>query len=99
MTTIKIADIVAGLPYGNEGKKRWRTVGALLKNDKNDPTKGPGFTVVLDTIFNPAGLPNKDGQVLLSCFNPKEPYQGPPERPIRQPQLPDFNGDDRDIPF
>ena len=100
MATRKIADIVAGIPYGNEGKKRWRTVGALLQHDDNDPSKGPGFTISLETIFNPAGLPQREGQVMLSCFNPKEPaYQAPPERPIRQRPLSPFDGEDDDIPF
>jgi len=101
MATRKIADIVAGIPYGNEGKKRWRTVGALLQHDDNDPSKGPGFTISLETIFNPAGLPQREGQVMLSCFHPKEPgaYTSPPERPIRQRPLPPFDGEEDDIPF
>ena len=101
MATRKIADIVAGIPYGREGKKRWRTVGALLEHDDNDPSKGPGFTISLDGIFNPAGLPMREGQVMLSCFNPKEPapYVPPPEQPMRQREFPPFNGDEDDIPF
>jgi len=107
MAITKIADIVATIPYGNEGKKRYRTVGALLQHDQNDPSKGPGFTISLETIFNPAGMPDRDGQVLLSCYNPREPdqargaargagfkdtYRAPPPPP--QPDFPDD-----DIPF
>lgn len=105
MSTTKIADIVVGIPYGNEGKKRWRNVGALLQHSDNDPSKGPGFTISLDAIFNPAGALSRDGQVMLSCFHPndspqraggasKDTYRAPPAKP--QPPLSDF---DDDIPF
>ena len=102
MSTIKIADIVAGIPYGSQGKKRWRTVGALLQRDDNDLSKGPGFTISLDGIFNPAGLPMREGQVMLSCFHPKDfPERGaPPKDDYRAPKAPpqpDFPDDD--IPF
>jgi single-strand DNA-binding protein len=103
MSTIKIADIVAAIPFGTEGKKRYRTVGALLKHSINDSSKGPGFTISLDAFFNPAGCPiNHDGTVYLSCYNPKLSDEGParrPETPIRRPALPAFDGSDDDIPF
>lgn len=102
MSTTKIADIVAGIPYGSQGKKRWRNVGALLQMSDNDPSKGPGFIVVLDSIFNPAGLESREGQVLLSCFHPNEGTQrpAPPKDNYRAPKAPpqpDDLGDD--IPF
>jgi len=107
VSTIKIADIVVAIPYGNEGKKRWRNVGALLQHSDNDPSKGPGFTISLDAIFNPAGAPSRDGQVMLSCFHPNDspqratpvgttPYHNSYPRPKPPPQ-PDFPDDD--IPF
>jgi len=103
VSTTKIADIVVAIPYGNEGKKRWRNVGALLQHSDNDPSKGPGFTISLDAIFNPAGAPSRDGQILLSCFHPndspqraggatKDTYRAP-----KPPPQPDFPDDD--IPF
>lgn len=103
MSTTKIADIVVAIPYGNEGKKRWRNVGALLQHSDNDPSKGPGFTISLDAIFNPAGAPSRDGQVMLSCFHPndspqraggatKDTYRAP-----KPPRQPDYADDD--LPF
>jgi len=103
MNTTKIADIAIGIPYGNEGKKRWRNVGALLQHSDNDPSKGPGFTISLDAIFNLAGAPQRDGNVMLSCFHPndspqransasKDTYRAP-----KPPPQPDFPDDD--IPF
>jgi len=103
MAVIKVADIVAGVPYGNEGRKRWRTVGALLKHTDNDPAKGPGFTIALDRLFNPAGLPDRDGDAMLSCFHPKDPAQArgaaaaDTYRAPKPPPQPDFPDDD--IPF
>ena len=108
MSTTKIADIVVGIPYGNEGKKRWRNVGALLQHSDNDPSKGPGFTISLDATFNPAGAPSREGQIMLSCFHPddhpsragrgapppQDTYRAPPAKP--QPPLDDL---DYNIPF
>lgn len=102
MTTTKIADIVAAIPYGDEGKRKYRNVGALLKVGNNDISKGPGFMVTLDAWFNPAGLPIDDGgTVYLSCYHPKERVPAAPE-PVRQRPLSrtipsDFADDD--IPF
>lgn len=101
----RIADVVVGIPYGDQGRKRWIKVGALLQHPDNDPTKGPGFTIVLDATFNPAGAPSREGQIMLSCFHPddhpsragRQPdtYRAPPSKP--QPSLDDR--DDDDIPF
>lgn len=100
MSTTKIADIVAAIPYGDGSKRKYRNVGALLKIGNNDPSKGPGFMVVLDAWFNPAGLPIDDGgQVFLSCYHPKE--RTIPLEPVRQrPLSRTIPGDlDDDIPF
>lgn len=101
MSTTKIADIVATIPYGDGGKRKYRNVGALLKVGNNDPSKGPGFMVVLDAWFNPAGLPIEDGgQVFLSCYHPKE--RAMPPEPVRQRPLSrtiPSDLDDDDIPF
>lgn len=102
MTTTRIADIVAAIPFGDQGKRKYRTVGALLRNSDNDPSKGPGFLISLDAWFNPAGLPISDGgSVFLSCYHPKEVPASPP-RDDYKPKLskhPPFNGDEDDIPF
>lgn len=99
MSWTKIADVAVGIPYGNEGRKRWKTVDALLRDSENDNMKGPGFVVALDSTFNPAGGPVRDGSVMLSCFHPKErgmreqdSYPRPSLKPV--PDLPDD-----EIPF
>lgn len=99
MATTKTGDLVAGIPYGNQGKKKWVTVGALLKRSDNDESKGPGYTVALDAWFNLAGLPiSEDGTVYLSVFHPKA--YGAPEKPFpRQPRQLDFDGDENDLPY
>lgn len=98
--TTKFADVVAAIPYGQEGKKKYRTVGALLKHSDNDPSKGPGFTIVLDAWFNPAGLPiGNGGEVYLSCYHPKDKVQAAPEPGFRRRPPPAFDGDEDDIPF
>ena len=96
MAAKKIADVVCALPYGNEGKKKYRTVGALLQLDKNDPTKGPGFVIMLDAIFNPAGAIIQDGSIALSCYHPSQP--GVPEKSRAKPHS-GFDDMDDDIPF
>ena len=104
----RIADVVAGIPYGDQGRKRWIKVGALLQHTDNDATKGPGFSIVLDATFNPAGAPSREGQIMLSCFHPddhpsragrgapppQDTYRAPPAKP--QPPLDDL---DYNIPF
>ena len=100
----RIADVVVGIPYGDQGQKRWIKVGALLQHADNDATKGPGFSIILDATFNPAGAPSREGQIMLSCFHPddhpsragRQPdtYRAPPAKP--QPPLDDL---DDDIPF
>ena len=100
----RIADVVVGIPYGDQGRKRWIKVGALLQHTDNDATKGPGFSIVLDATFNPAGAPSREGQIMLSCFHPddhpsragRQPdtYRAPPAKP--QPPLDDL---DYNIPF
>jgi len=104
----RIADVVVGIPYGDQGRKRWIKVGALLQHTDNDATKGPGFSIVLDATFNPAGAPSREGQIMLSCFHPddhpsragrgapppQDTYRAPPSKP--QPPLDDL---DDDIPF
>jgi len=100
MSTSKIADIVAAIPFGNEGKKKYRTVGALLKQSDNDASKGPGFTIVLEAWFNPAGLPiGNGGEVFLSCYHPKERAKPAPEPGFRPRPPAAFEGDENDIPF
>jgi hypothetical protein len=69
-----------------EQKKRWKTVGKLLRNDN-------GEFLVMDRTFNPAGLPG-EGDVFISLFEPR-PAQGQTggaSAPYGDPR-------DTDIPF
>jgi len=66
---IKKYDIVATTgTYQQDGetKNRYKNVGAVMEKDGN-------IFILLDRIFNPAGLPNKDnrGAVLLSLYPSK----------------------------
>lgn len=97
MSSTVYCDVVAGIPLSG-GKKRWMKVGVILKFEKNDDARGPGFAVMIDKTLNPAGVPamNNEASVMLSTFWPKEPEARPPtgERLARGA------GDlDDDIPF
>lgn len=100
MSAVKIADLVVAIPYGDGMRKRYKNVGALFKQTDNDPSKGPGFTISLDSTFNPAGAPSKGGDVWLSCYNPKpeRPWTGASNTPRLHPSQPPDDLDD-DIPF
>jgi hypothetical protein len=99
MKTTKIGDIVAAIPYGNEGKKKYQTVGALLQQSDNDASKGPGFTIALEPWFNPAGVPRNSDSLFLSVYHPKERPERTPEARPKYPQQRPFDGDEDDIPF
>lgn len=81
---------------GNE-KPRWKNVGSLMESED-----GKKF-ILLDTTFNPAGVPNPDNRdnVLISIFELKDDQQQQSSRPQRQaPQhAPMDNFADDDIPF
>ena len=75
-------------------KKRWVQVGKMFENDR-------GYFISLEPHINLAGLMKNDhGQVIVSCFEPKQPGAfGAPaaSRPApSQNSLPDFEDD---IPF
>jgi hypothetical protein len=68
-------DLVVGIPYGDGTKKRWQKIGVVLRHDRNDATRGPGLTILLDRHFNPAGVPAGDpmeSSVGLSVYWPKD---------------------------
>ena len=73
-----------------EKKNRWKTVGAVIKDDDG------GMFMMLDRSFNPAGVPFKEGSesILVSMFEPKdkdaEPVARAAEKTVAQ---------DDDIPF
>ena len=80
-----------------ETKGRYKNVGSLMKSDD-----GSVF-ILMDTTFNPAGVPNPDTRdnVLISVFDLREQGDAPAQRPAQQqrqaaPQQ-DFN--DSDVPF
>ena len=52
---------------GNE-KAIWKNVGSIIE------TKNGGKIILLDRIFNPAGVPCEEGrdQIMVSMFPPKE---------------------------
>jgi len=101
MAAKRIGEIVLPIPF--PGGARYVKVGSLLQHEKNDPAKGPGFSVVLDRHFNPAGAPMTEygdpTSVFLSVYHPKdkEDLARKPPRDVRRP--PGTPLDDDDIPF
>ena len=83
---------------GNE-KPRWKNVGSLMESEDG------GKFILLDTTFNPAGVPNPDNRdnVLISIFEMKDNDGGqrqqsaPAQRQAPAPQQTNIAGDD--IPF
>ena len=60
--------VVKAREYTNrsgETKAEWKNIGVVLD-------KGDGPFMLLDTSVNLAGLPHKDGKVLVSMFVPKD---------------------------
>ncbi len=98
------ADVVVAIPFGNEGKKRYRKVGVMMQAAHNDEKRGPGFYILLDRDFNPAGvLPVGGGgnSISLSTYWPKEFESSPTTPPSvasKHPRHSDLDLDD-DIPF
>lgn len=52
-----------------ETKNRYMNVGVVLEGDN-------GPFILLDPAFNPAGVPRKDGRVLVSMFEPSQRATG-----------------------
>lgn len=85
---------------GNE-KPRWKNVGSLMESEDG------GKFILLDTTFNPAGVPNPDNRdnVLISIFELREDGGGqrqqsaPAQRQAPQQPPPGANFADDDIPF
>jgi hypothetical protein len=108
MAVQHIGDVVATISLGN-GRNMYQKVGALFSHDDNDASKGPGFSVVIDKWFNPAGVEGDGPGVWLSVYHPKPKEETPPHKPRRPgppadvrrppgtPHDPDF--DDDDLPF
>lgn len=63
-----VAVAVGEYQKDGETKTEWKSVGVILKTDEGKPY------MLLDRTFNPAGVPNPDGQrnVLLNLFIPKK---------------------------
>lgn len=106
MSAEYVADAVVGVPYGGEGKKRWLKVGAVMKNDKNDNTRGMPFYLLLDKTFNPAGVYDDKSSVMVSFYWPSETKKAvaenkpaPATKSYNAPK-PGWPADlDEDIPF
>ena len=82
---------------GNE-KPRWKNVGSLMESEDG------GKFILLDTTFNPAGVPNPDNRdnVLISIFELREESGGQRQQsaPAQQRQAPPpADISDSDIPF
>lgn len=81
---------------GNE-KPRWKNVGSLMESED-----GKKF-ILLDTTFNPAGVPNPDNRdnVLISIFEMKDdqPQQSAPVQNQAPQQPAGGNVADDDVPF
>ena len=79
---------------GNE-KPRWKNVGSLMESEDG------GKFILLDTTFNPAGVPNPDNRdnVLISIFELREDGGGQRQQsaPVRQAPPPVI--DDETVPF
>ena len=101
MKLTKIGDVVAAIPFGTQGQRKYQTVGALLRDNENDPMKGPGFVIAIEPWFNPAGVARASNSLFLSVYHPKvkEPGQGAKEFVPRGPKLAPFDGGEDDIPF
>lgn len=102
MASKKIKDLAVktGSYVDNTGatKNRYKNVGSLMKSDD-----GSVF-ILMDTTFNPAGVPNPDNRdnVLISVFDLREQGDAPAQRPAQQqrqaaPQQQTVSDDD--IPF
>lgn len=78
-------------------KGRYKNVGSLMESDD-----GSKF-ILLDTTFNPAGVPNPDNRdnVLISIFELKDDQrqQSTPVQSQAREQPPGENFADDDVPF
>ena len=81
---------------GNE-KPRWKNVGSLMESEDG------GKFILLDTTFNPAGVPNPDNRdnVLISIFEMKDNDGGQRQQsaPAQRQSPPPADISDSDIPF
>lgn len=99
------ADVVVGVPFGDQGKKRWVKIGAMIQMEKNDASRGPGFVIMLDRYVNLAGFPQTgtdQASVAASTFWPKEKdgtAAPPATTPRGQASRRSFDDPEDDIPF
>ncbi len=81
---------------GNE-KPRWKNVGSLMESEDG------GKFILLDTTFNPAGVPNPDNRnnVLISIFEMKDNDGGQRQQsaPAQRESRPPADNSDSDFPF
>ncbi len=52
-----------------ETKARYTNIGVMMESNEGKPF------ILMDTHFNPAGVPSKDGRFVVSIFEPKEKKQ------------------------
>ena len=79
---------------GNE-KPRWKNVGSLMESEDG------GKFILLDTTFNPAGVPNPDNRdnVLISIFELREEGGGQRQQSAPARKAPAPTIEDDPIPF
>lgn len=61
----EVCAITGTYEKGGETKKRYKRVGDIRQNQY-------GFYLVLDALFNPAGVPHEGDRIFLSLFEPKK---------------------------
>lgn len=101
MPAKKIRDLAVktgSYTVNGETKGRYKNVGSLMQSED-----GSRF-ILLDTTFNPAGVPNPDNRdnVLISIFELKDDQRqqsAPAQRQAPQQQPSGANSADDDIPF
>lgn len=100
MAAKKVKDLAVktgSYTVNGETKNRYKNVGSLMKTDDGN------FFILLDTTFNPAGVPNPDARdnVLISVFDLREADGQRPQQAAApaQRQAPAADVRDDDVPF
>jgi hypothetical protein len=70
---MKLYDLVVKKGETRDGKALWHNIGVLMETDNG------GKFLLIDRVFNPAGVPQEDSMsqsCMVSCFEPKERDSG-----------------------
>lgn len=100
MPAKKIRDLAVKMgsyTVNGETKGRYKNVGSIMRSED-----GSNF-ILLDTTFNPAGVPNPDNRdnVLISIFELREEGGGQRQQsaPAQRQAPPTADVSDSDVPF